>query len=273
MNTNGTGGTTSVGKPTAGTSRRPVRRDAGQRLRQEYQALFPDAKAIISLDRSRILGRGQKPSPDTRKKAVLVRSTHGWQSAVSHGATLGWALQTAGASSGSEFVVLNALCLASAGPIEVTDELFATGWTLSELSALMSWTGTAGFLGSALRIRDLHRAVPEISGPHRDPRWHAGATVLTATPEGLTDLQALRWLQAIPCASLNQSLGFGMWIGAACGARGLQEWLTVVGSDGWEWAAAGYTLDETRVLLALPETHPDRPGPDQLAVMAALRQT
>ena len=51
----------------------------------------------------------------------------------------------------------------------------------------------------------------------------------------------------------------------------LKRWVTAAGPDGWAWAAAGYTPDETEVLRALPETHPDRPGPDQLTVMAALR--
>ena len=51
----------------------------------------------------------------------------------------------------------------------------------------------------------------------------------------------------------------------------LQEWVPAAGPDGWAWAAAGYTPAETRMLLALPETDPNRPGPDQLAVMAALQ--
>ena len=51
----------------------------------------------------------------------------------------------------------------------------------------------------------------------------------------------------------------------------LDQWMGLVGADGWAWPAAGFTPDEARALLALPETDPGRPGPDQLAVMAALR--
>ena len=51
----------------------------------------------------------------------------------------------------------------------------------------------------------------------------------------------------------------------------VRRWVTATGPDGWVWPTAGYTLDQARLLLALPVGHPDRPGPDQLAVMAALR--
>lgn len=37
------------------------------------------------------------------------------------------------------------------------------------------------------------------------------------------------------------------------------------------WRAAGFTVDETACLAALPAGHPDRPDADRLAVMAALR--
>lgn len=50
-------------------------------------------------------------------------------------------------------------------------------------------------------------------------------------------------------------------------------WVAVTGPGGWAWADAGYGQGEARALFALPETHPGRPGRDQLAVMAALRQT
>ena len=49
-------------------------------------------------------------------------------------------------------------------------------------------------------------------------------------------------------------------------------WVSVAGPEGWVWVSAGYTIDQARELLGLPVGHPDRPGPDQLAVMAALRE-
>ena len=54
-------------------------------------------------------------------------------------------------------------------------------------------------------------------------------------------------------------------------------WAAVFGPDGHSqarpWHTAGYTPAETRVLLAFPVGHPDRPTDEQLAVMAALRGT
>lgn len=51
----------------------------------------------------------------------------------------------------------------------------------------------------------------------------------------------------------------------------LQQWVALIGPDGWTWPAAGFSVEETRTLTALPERDPVRPNRDQLLVMAALR--
>ena len=75
---------------------------------------------------------------------------------------------------------------------------------------------------------------------------------------GLTDTQTARWI------AVSGDLSFGTF------ESRIDEWVAAAGPDGWAWAAAGYTPAETQVLRALPDPDPGRPGPDQLAVMAAL---
>ena len=225
------------------------RRDAGRRLRHDYWEMFGTLATV---------------GPNSATE---------WESAAAHGATLGWALQTAGATADQAvtdgrvgYLVLGALRLASAAPVGDTGGLLADGWTLNELSELMSWTGAAGYPKTVRQLKALHRAVLDTGGPGNDFVWHAGAAVLTAVQAKLTDLQAFRWLQAIDRGSEY----FG-WLDHIRLAPRLKEWAAAAGPDGWAWAAAGYSPEQARVLLGLPETHPDRPGPEQLAVMAALR--
>ena len=225
-------------------------RDAGRRLRQQYLKMFPGSVA------------------------AYTNSATEWESAAAHGATLGWALQTASATADQAvtdrragYLVRGALRLASAAPVGDTDGLLADGWTLNELSELMSCTGAAGYPKTARQLKALHQAVLDTGGSGNDFVWHAGAAVLTAVQAKLTDLQAFRWLQAIDRGSEY----FG-WLDQLRLAPQLKEWAAAAGPDGWAWAAAGYSPEQARELLALPETDPARPGPEQLVVMAALRQ-
>ena len=233
--------------------------DEGHRLEREYRALFPHAFLTT----------------------IPAGSMHGWQPAAVNGATVGWALRTAGttadgaaASQGLAFLVLRALRLASAAPVGVTDGLLADGWTLNELSDLMAWAGTGSFPETARRLGVLHRTVSGFAGPTGaaiELRWHTGAAVLTAVNAGLTDLQTFRWLQVLMPGWESWDSGYFSWLDPEFTESRLRGWVAAAGPDGWPWAAAGYTSDQARALLALPVGHPGRPGGNQLAVMAALR--
>ena len=114
------------------------------------------------------------------------------------------------------------------------------------------------------------------------------ATATSGCPPWGTHIGALRGgveaavRAGLPCRFLPQwerALEIGRWgphvqdpLWTEHDTESLTAWVRLAGPDGWVWVAAGYTHDQARTLLALPETHPDRPGPDQLAVMAALRE-
>ena len=210
-----------------------------------------------------------------------------WQSASAHGATLGWAWRVADETDVTEkfklYLVRRALRIASETPVDIIDGLLAVGWTLIDLTDLSDLFGLDrsddGQLddstGIARRLLELHRAAPGIGGPDGRMLWCALAAVMTAGQASLTDLQTLRWLQALVPSKQSG------WASPSSLAKNLdldggileliQEWVLGAGPDGWLWPTAGYTIDEARVVLALPAGHPDRPGPEQLAVMAALR--
>ena len=223
---------------------------AGRRLESEYWEMFQDQ------------------TPDYPGSAIR------WRAAARRGATFEWALRAAGLNEDGaagrrehSFLVGWALRLAATIPVTVIDGLLADGWPLTEL-AWLAVPHDRFFPDTARRLVALHQAAPETSGANNALRWHAVAAVLAVDPSGLTDLQALRWLQVI----MPEWEGFG----SGCLSRWfdpLLRWVEAAGPDGWAWAAAGYTPDQTRVLLALPETDPARPGPEQLTVMAALQQT
>lgn len=204
-----------------------------------------------------------------------------WQAAAVNGATIGWALR-AGVknlsglvvSSDASFRVQAALRLASSVPTDLIDELLGSWWTLADLNDLMREANYSRFRQTfsetARRVAALHRAAPNLSGPVSGLQWNAVAAVLTATNENLTDLQALWWLRTLMPTEWNR--WYFLWPDPENINPHLREWVGVTGPEGWAWAAAGYTLDQAQVVLALPIGHPDRPGPDQLAVMAALQQ-
>ena len=225
---------------------------AGRRLESEYWEMFQDQ------------------TPDYPGSAIR------WRAAARRGATFEWALRAAGPNEDGaagrrehSFLVGWALRLAATIPVSVIDGLLAHGWTPAILVGLLAGPDDRVFPETARRLVALHQAAPETSGANNALRWHAVAAVLAADHVDLTDLQALRWLQVIT----PEWEGFG----SGCLSRWLdpllREWVEAAGPDGWAWAAAGYTPDETEVLLALPETDPARPGPEQLTVMAALQQT
>ena len=227
-------------------------------MRRQYQKTFPGAP------------KGRVPT-----SAVL------WRAAARNGATLGWALRAAEATAntntsrlGSSRDVGRALRLATAVPIGVIDGLLMYGWTVAGLYDLMTLPATkkpdVGFPEMARRLGALYRAVSETG--RSDGKllpWHAVMAVLAARETDLTDLQALRWLQVL-LPNPGVRLLWGEYERVAPRLRG---WGLAVGPEGWAWPAAGYTPEQAQTLLALPETHPERPGPDQLAVMAALRET
>ena len=256
------------------------RLDAAGLLRHEYQELFPHQQ------------------PD--------RSPGGarWKAAAANGATLQWALRTAGTTAGEVTAdtytaswVGGALRLAVEVPVTVIDELLVDGWHLTEIYYLLERTNgrrfiIGGFAETVRRLRMLHQTAPETGEPDGRSLWQALAAVIFADPAGLTDLQALRWVQVLaPGSVLRTVLTTGLQALAPSGlefftprvamsivfvddnTKVLQEWVASAGPDGWAWPAAGYTPEQARLLLALPKTDPDRPGPDQLKVMAALRQT
>ena len=231
-------------------------------MHDEYRTLFPVDRAVGPLD------------------TILATAVVDWSAAAANGATLGWALQAAGATAGADttnraivFRVLGVLRLASAAPVSVTDDLRAYGWGVEELHSLMAWRKADRFPETVCRLGELYKAVSGAGGPDSALLWHALTAVVSAGPAGLTDLQALRWVQVfVPeRPTWVPRVGWAMRF-ADDNAAVLQEWVPVAGPDGWLWAAAGYTPAETRVLLGLPEAHPNRPGPDQLAVMAALQK-
>ena len=201
-----------------------------------------------------------------------------WRAATANGATLGWALRAARqnievplGARGTR--VQWAIRLAAVVPIGVVDRLFTYGWATDELYGLMFRTegGPAvGFGETARRLTALHRVAPESYGPDLGSRWNAVAAVLAAGQAGLTDLQSLRWMRAV--TPKEWTLGHFGWLDQERAER-IQEWAAVAGAGGWAWPAAGYTIEEARLLLALPETDPARPTDDQLVVMAALQQT
>ena len=80
----------------------------------------------------------------------------------------------------------------------------------------------------------------------------------------------LRWLTAIQTTVIDSTEGLGATIALV---DLVARWDRTVGPDGLEWAAAGFSLDETIVLRALPVEHSGRPSMDTLRVMAALRGT
>ena len=251
--TTGLGMTTEL---TADGLRHPSRDAAGRQLELEYSKLFP--------------------GPDSTSHYNNI----GWQMAAVNGATLRWARCAAGQVEGlilptTALRVRWALLLAAAVPVDLIDGLLGDGWTLTELASLLYNLPDDGFPETARRLSALHQAVPGTGGLDGELLSRALAAVLSAGPAGLTDLQALRWLQqlapsmkGIPRVELAISL-----VEEAATASALREWAAAAGPDGWAWLMAGYTPAETRVVLALPVGHPDRPGPDQLAVMAALRET
>ena len=169
-----------------------------------------------------------------------------------------------------------ALQIAAAIPVSVADGLLMYGWTVAGLNELMTWPAAkkpdGGFPETARRLTALHRVAPETCGADYELLWPAFMAICTAANAGLTDLQALRWLQVLEPRWPRWTLRGFVWLDPVY-AENLQKWVSAVGPDGWAWHAAGYTLAETQVLSGLPGGHPDRPGPDQLAVMAALRET
>ena len=234
-----------------------VRTAAGRQLRRQYRETF--------------LGRSS---------GVSIRAG-GWRAAAASGATFEWALQAAGATVDEAAINQSrstpvgwALQIAAAIPVSVADGLLMYGWTVAGLNDLMTLPSTkkpdVDFPETAWRLTALHRVAPETCGADYELLWRAFMAICTAGNARLTDLQALRWLQVLePRWSRWNTEGF-VWLNQVY-AETLREWVSAAGPEGWAWPAAGYTPDQTRVLLALPETHPDRPGPDQLAVMAALR--
>ena len=231
--------------------------DAGSRLQQDCQRLFP-----------------------RYMKSIAVNSATEWQTIAEHGVTITWVVQMSAPASAprdAAFQVRKVLRLGFAVPVNIIDELITHGWTVTELADLMSWVeftvGTTTFPETVRRLRELHGAAPGIGGGGRRTLWHALAALMSAGPAGLTDLQALRWFQVLAQKTFDgvSQVDIAMILSEK-DQQNIQEWSVVTGPEGWVWPAAGYTLDEARLLLALPETHPDRPGPDQLAVMAALQQ-
>ena len=250
------------GAPTTDTPRRSDRRTTGPHLQQQFRKAFPDQSWWAS----------------TRNDKTVL-----WQAAATHGATLGWALRVADTTLSDVNLreateVRWALQIAASVPVDVIDGLLAESWTPGELSSLLHNLPGSNFLDTARRLRDLHKAAPESGEPDGRPLWQALTAVVSAGPAGLTDLQMLRWLQVLTLRQppTRTTRGIPRVILAISLAENLpkvlQEWVVAAGPDGWALAAAGYSQDEARLLLALPETHPDRPGPDQLAVMAALQQ-
>ena len=260
--TAGTGDTTVTGGLTAGSPvHRAVPDDAGRRLERECLEMFP------------------------RYHPCNFPVGTEWQTAVEHGATIAWAVRVPGPAADADrvprvaaFQVWKVLRLGFAVPVSIIDELIAYGWTVQELYDLMGKKGYedligGGFPNTVRRLSALHQVAPGLGGPDGGLLWQVLAALMSAGPAGLTDPQALRWLQALvpPCRSWSR---FGLAVSLAeDNAEVLQEWVRAAGPDGWSWPEAGYTPDQARMLLGLPETHPDRPGPDQLAVMAALRET
>ena len=209
-----------------------------------------------------------------------------WQSASAHGATLEWAWRVADAAAVTEkfrlYLVRCALRIASEIPVDIIDGLLWYGWTLIDLSDLSdlfglnrSDDGRLDSTGIARRLLELHRAVPGIGGSDGSTLWCALAAVMTVGQAGLTDLQTLRWLQAlVPSEQRSWTSQFSLAKNLDLDGGILeliQEWVLGTGPDGWLWPTAGYTINEAQVVFALPAGHPDRPGPEQLAVMAALR--
>ena len=100
------------------------------------------------------------------------------------------------------------------------------------------------------------------------------AVTLRLIATGMTVQQATGWADGLGATLLDRAEQEPSWDAAETETE-LLAWIRAFGPDRWtavaSWEAAGYTPEQTRVLLGLPETHPDRPGPNQLAVMAALR--
>ena len=101
------------------------------------------------------------------------------------------------------------------------------------------------------------------------------AVTLRLVATGMTVQQATGWADGLGATLLDRAGQEPNWDDAAETETELLAWVRTLGPDRWtavaSWEAAGYTPEQTVALLGLPETHPDRPGPDQLTVMAALR--
>ena len=95
--------------------------------------------------------------------------------------------------------------------------------------------------------------------------WEITVDLVAADRTGMADSDVRRWRAA---TGWGQPIQIGMLNELCAHAR---RWTKAAGPSAWAWAAAGYSLVETTALAALPAGHPDRPGPDQLAVMAALQ--
>ena len=142
-------------------------------------------------------------------------------------------------------------------------------------------------------LRERSRQIPGIGGETTEEtfvvavRWagrqfgqeKTADMVLLQLMTGLPVAVAARWVGVLRPTGRNQKLRPARWTKTGSRVTAAEEleaemsgWVAVAGPDGWMWAAAGFTLAETRVLSGLPETDPGRPGPDQLAVMAALRE-
>ena len=208
---------------------RAVRSDQGRRLESEYWEMFPEYPAAGGLD------GGSDGGSDTNWHKG---SDTNWQAAAEHGATLEWALRviekpTGTNSRAKSLLVVRALRIGAAVPVDAIDELIGYGWLLAELHSLMARMGTVGFPGTVRRLGDLYRTSTGIYGPDDSLLWYALAAVMCDGFAGLTDLQVLRWLRVVGESPVMFSR-FDRAFRLTQNVSGhLREWVAVAGPDGW----------------------------------------
>ena len=215
-----------------------------------------------------------------RPRFSLYRVMVQWDTAARSGATVGWARDAASGRNSrpwtySSWMFTAAFAAAGFGcPLVLLDRF----WVHAGSPLLAGTVMRGGFAEPSVywtlwTLHPVHaRLVLQIDRA-------AAMIAVRFAAGGMTTEQASGWADRLGTDMLIEARPNTSDQKKSCGETietELLAWVEAFGPDQWAaavpWFAAGYTPGQAATLLTFPVEHPDRPGPDQLAVMAALRE-